>query len=89
MSGGWTSSRPGLTRTDTLWKALGKAAVLSSTYGATKRLILLTTDAPRPGTAGHEALDAVRGVGKPVHDVIVLSDARGAERLSRYANGTR
>ena len=28
VSGGFTSSRPGLKRTDTLWKALGKAAVL-------------------------------------------------------------
>jgi hypothetical protein len=32
VSGGFTSSRPGLKRTDTLWKALGKAAVLQQTH---------------------------------------------------------
>ena len=32
VSGGFTSSRPGLKRTDTLWKALGKAAVLHEAY---------------------------------------------------------
>ena len=28
VSGGFTSNRPGLKRTDTLWKTLGKAAVI-------------------------------------------------------------
>ena len=45
VSGAFTSTRPGLKRTDTLWKALGKALVLSAAE-PDARLLLLTTDAP-------------------------------------------
>ena len=56
VSGGFTSNRPGLKRTDTLWKAIGKAAVIHERK-PTARLVLLTTDAPAPGSAGAHALD--------------------------------
>lgn len=85
VSGGWTSSRPGLERTETLWKALGKAAVLHAT--GDRRLVLLTTNAPRTGSAGAEALDAVTGRTKPVYDVIVLSDPVQVKRLRAIARG--
>ena len=47
-SGAFTSNRPGLKRTDTLWKALGKAAVLTR-RDPDLPLVLLTTDAPAQG----------------------------------------
>jgi site-specific DNA-methyltransferase (adenine-specific) len=84
VSGGFTSSRPGLKRTDTLWKALGKAAVLN--HGSVRRpLVLLTTDAPTAGSAGEAALQVVMGKEKPIRDVIELRRPDDLERLRRYA----
>jgi len=90
VSGGFTSNRPGLRRTDVLWKALGKAAVLHAAH-PTVPLVLLTTDAPVKGSSGAKALAAlVRPRGghdpaKPIHDVIVLGDPGDLERLAAYA----
>lgn len=87
VSGGFTSTRPGLRRTDTLWKALGKAAVL---HEVDKRpLVLLTTDAPAAGSSGAAALDVVTGRGKPIYDVIELLSPEGQARLARYGNARR
>ena len=88
VSGAFTSNRSGLTRTDTLWKALGKAAVLSqSDLGLP--LVLLTTDAPRRGSAGHAALGVVLGADKPVFDVIEILDPGAQARLKGYAERGR
>lgn len=87
VSGAFSSgSRPGLRRTDTLWKALGKAAVLHETHPAIP-LVLLTTNAPEPGSSGDIALQLLLGSGKPVHDVIELLSPDGQERLRAYAEG--
>ena len=86
VSGGFTSNRPGLRRTDTLWKALGKAAVLNSAYPAA-RLVLLTTNAPARNSAGDAALSELRGATKAIRDVIVLSSAQDLQRLRGYARG--
>jgi len=75
------TQRPGLRRTDTLWKALGKAAVLHSAEPEA-RLVLLTTDLPAPNSAGHRALEAVRGPDKPVYDVIEMLDPGDLQRLA-------
>ena len=88
VSGGFTSSRPGLRRTDTLWKALGKAAVLAAGQ-PNLRLILLTTDVPAQNSAGDNALQVVRGKGKPIRDVILLDSPRDLERLRGYALARR
>ena len=85
VSGAFTSTRAGLRRTDTLWKALGKAAVLRSTTRGTYRLILLTTDMPPAPGAGHAALKAVRG--DIYHDAIQMLSVEGQERLRSYAAG--
>ena len=85
VSGAFTSTRAGLRRTDTLWKALGKAAVLRSATRGTYRLILLTTDMPPAPGAGHAALKAVRG--EVYHDAIEMLSAVGQGRLRRYAAG--
>jgi DNA modification methylase len=87
VSGGFTSSRPGLRRTDTLWKSIGKAAVLHA-GGAPAPLILLTTHAPERG-AGARALAAVVGAEreKPIFDVIELTSPVDRQRLARHARG--
>jgi site-specific DNA-methyltransferase (adenine-specific) len=88
VPGGFTSNRPGLRRADTLWKTLGKAAVVHQAYPAS-RLVLLTTDAPPRGSAGHSALSALVGRGRPIHDTIVLGSADDLLTLRRYARGRR
>lgn len=85
VSGGFTSTRAGLKRTDTLWKALGKAAVLHEEHPLLP-LVLLTTDAPTKGSAGDAALRVVLGPGKAIHDVVELLSVEGQERLYRYAS---
>ncbi len=84
VSGAFTSSRAGLRRTDTLWKSLGKAAVLHES-GLGLPLVLLTTDAPARGSAGHQALAVMRGPLRPVFDLVELLDADDQERLHGYA----
>jgi hypothetical protein len=86
VSGSFTSSRSGLARTDTLWKALGKAAVLHAA-GEVRPLVLLTTDLPGKGTAGAKALKAVVGEGQPVRDVLSMFDADDCTKLAAYAVG--
>jgi DNA modification methylase len=80
VCGAFTSTQAGLRRTDTLWKALGKAAVLHES-GVAPPLILLTTDLPVKGSAGARALRVVTGPGRPVLDVIGLLDPAGRDRL--------
>jgi modification methylase len=84
VSGAFTSSRAGLRRTDTLWKALGKAAVLHE-GGVDMTLVLLTTDAPARGSAGQAALNSLRGSELPVFDLIELLNTKDQERLCSYA----
>lgn len=84
VSGAFTSSRAGLRRTDTLWKALGKAAVLHEGRGDLP-LVLLTTDAPARGSAGYSALNVLKGPGRPVFDLIELLNTTDQERLRDYA----
>ena len=83
VSGAFASNRSGLKRTETLWKALGKAAVLHQS--ADLPLVLLTTDAPAAGSSGYAALQAVKGPGRPVFDVVELLDPRDRERLRDLA----
>ena len=68
VSGAFSSTRPGLKRTDTLWKALGKALILS-TVQPNVPLVLITTDLPARASAGDAALQQVTGPGQAVADV--------------------
>ncbi len=86
VSGGFTSNRPGLKRTDTLWKALGKAAVLREIEPKVK-LVLLTTDPPAKGSSGDIALNVLCGPGKPIADVIRMQSAEDQQRLRGLASG--
>ena len=83
VSGAFTTSRPGLRRTDTLWKALGKAAVIRAIRRTP--LILLTTNLPDAGSAGYLALQSSRQV--LYHDAIEMFSLEGQRRLTAYAKG--
>ena len=78
VSGAFTvTQRPGLRRTDTLWKALGKAATLHFAERAAGNsspppLVLLTTNRPARNSSGHKALTATTGIGKPICAVIEM-----------------
>ena len=80
------TQRPGLRRTDTLWKAIGKAAVLHS-LPSKAPLVLLTTDRPAPNSAGQRALDAVTGDDKPIRAVIEMCNPGDLDRLRLFARG--
>jgi site-specific DNA-methyltransferase (adenine-specific) len=78
VAGGFTRHRSGLKRADTLWKAIGKAAVLSA--AGSSPLVVLTTGAPTRGT-GAETLKQVVGPGKPILAVIDLLDPSALAEL--------
>jgi site-specific DNA-methyltransferase (adenine-specific) len=96
MSGAFTSSRPGLMRTDTLWKMLGRANVLKTTHPDT-RLLVLTSHLPRPSSEGDRAMravgpwalfDAVEIFDDPSDDLglAAAGTAAGVQRLRTYAS---
>jgi site-specific DNA-methyltransferase (adenine-specific) len=84
ISGAFTSNRSGLKRAETLWRALGRATVLHQARPELP-LVLLTTDRPNKGSAGHLSLDSVTGPGRPIFDLVELLDPAGHERLRDYA----
>jgi modification methylase len=84
VSGAFTASQPGLRRTDTLWKAIGRASVLHRHLGDVP-LVLLTTDAPAKGSSGQRALRVVSGPKQPVFDLVELLHVPDQERLRAYA----
>lgn len=86
VGGSHTSVRPGLTRTDTVWRHLGRAAAVRGRDGDTP-LLLVTTQLPRPRSEGDTALRAVGP--RVVHDVVDLLDPAAHDRLQAYARGRR
>lgn len=87
VSGGFTSSRGGLLRTETVWKALGRASVLRCHPDAAP-LVLLTSHLPRRKSEGDQALRSTRAAAT-VFDAIELTDPAGYRRLHAYARGQR
>jgi len=83
VTGSFTSTREGLSRTDTLWKSLGRAGVL-----ATRRiapLVLLSSHLPARRSAGDHALHALGP--NVIHDVIGMLVPGDRTRLAAYAEG--
>jgi site-specific DNA-methyltransferase (adenine-specific) len=88
VSGAFTTSRPGLQRTDTIWKMLGRLHVLQAMHDGQNRkdssALVLTSNLPKLGSPGDRAL---RSVGpRVIFDVIELYDPAGLERLRAYAS---
>lgn len=86
VSGSFMGTRAGLCRSDTLWKVLGKAAVLQAGQPDQLRLVLLTTDLPARGTPAEAALRSTRGT--LFYDAVEILSAQGQRRLRKYATGT-
>jgi hypothetical protein len=82
VSGAFTSTRAGLIRTDTMWKTLGRANVLHQS--GVERLVLLTTNLPKPNSAGHRALSVAA---QTYFDAVEMLTVEGRARLALYANG--
>jgi DNA modification methylase len=79
-----TSRRAGLTRAETVWRTLGRAAALRGRLSSDERVVVLTTCLPE-GPGGDAAL---RSAGPAVvFDVIDVLSTEGLDRLSRYATG--
>lgn len=87
VAGSFTSHRPGLKRAEALWKAVGRAAVLHEVRGTP--VVLLTTEAPAPGSAGAEALRQVTGPKRPIHTVIPILEESGLAELRALFEGKR
>ena len=90
FSGAFTTTSTGLRRADTLWRALGKAAVIHAAWPEVP-LVLLTTAAPAHGSAGDRAWRSLGEAAPPggigaVYDVIELGSPEGEARLCRYAS---
>ncbi len=101
VSGAFTvTQRPGLRRTDTLWKALGKAATLhfaEQMHSANDEagshppppLVLLTTNRPARNSNGHRALAAMTGPGRPIFTVVEMHNDQDSTLLAELARGSR
>ena len=85
VSGGFTSGRAGLRRTDTVWKALGRAALcLPREPGQPKvNYVLLTTHLPPKGSAGWKAIVEAQRSGL-IFDAIDMLSSEGREQVRRY-----
>lgn len=86
VCGAFTSNRPGLRRSEVLWKALGKAAVLHEVAPQTP-LVLLTPETPPAGSAADLALSAVCGPGKPIAAVVRMMSEDDQHRLRSLVEG--
>jgi site-specific DNA-methyltransferase (adenine-specific) len=90
---GFSNGNPGLRRTDTFWRALGKASALAALTaliaGDDPRYVLFTIDLPPAKTPAGRALAAVQSPspGRTVTDVVRLLDPGDVARLRIHAAG--
>lgn len=91
VTGAFTTMRGGLSRTDTVWKSLGRAHVIQNTVnasGARKTpLVFLTSDLPKRGSEGDMALHAAGP--RAFSDAIDMLAVADRARLAEYAAGGR
>ena len=85
VSGAFTTTRAGLRRTDTVWKALGRANVLRRCRPDVP-LVLLTSHLPEPRSGGDIALHAA-GPDAFFDAIEMLSDSGTPSRLRAYGTG--
>lgn len=93
VSGSLGTVRGGLRRAEVLWRVLGKAAVVHAADPDTP-FVLLTTEAPAPGSAGERAWRALQTPERPgapgaVYDVLELGAAQSPSKLRKYARSGR
>jgi DNA modification methylase len=85
VAGSNSSYRGGMTKTETVWRTLGRAHVMAANQVGP--LIVLTAQLPRPGSEGERALRATGPSG--FYDAIDLFDKAARRRLTGYATGTK
>lgn len=85
VSGAFTVTRTGLFRTESVWRAIGRAHVLHAKDHTP--VVHLTSDLPRRGSEADLALRAA-GPGT-LADVVDLTDDAAVQRLRAYAKGGR
>jgi DNA modification methylase len=84
VSGAFTSHRGGLSRTDTVWKSLGRASALKGARGEIP-LVLLTSHLPKRPSEGDTAL---RAAGPDAFfDAMEMLSEDSLQRLAKYAGG--
>jgi len=83
VAGTNSAFRGGMTKTDTVWRTLGRAHVMAA--GGVAPLVILTPQLPRAGSEGDKALRATGPGG--FFDAIDLFSAAGHKRLATYAGG--
>ncbi len=84
VAGGFTTSRPGLQRADTLWRSIGKAAVLQALEPGA-RLVVLSAALPPRQSSSRQALAAVTGADGPIRAVIELGAPDAVAELAALA----
>jgi site-specific DNA-methyltransferase (adenine-specific) len=83
VAGANSSYRGGMAKSETVWRALGRAYVMAASGAGP--LVVLTTQLPRVGTEADRALRAPGPGG--LFDVVDLLSAQARERLTAYAAG--
>jgi site-specific DNA-methyltransferase (adenine-specific) len=83
VAGTWSGHRPGLKRSDVLWKLIAKAAILHA--AGCEPFVVLTAGIPGPGGPAAEALKQVVGPTKPIRGVIDVTSETAPEALSTLA----
>jgi site-specific DNA-methyltransferase (adenine-specific) len=81
LAGAFTTTGSGLLRTESVFRAIGRASVLAR--GGRSPVVILTSHRPRPGSEGDRALRAVGPT--VVFDVVELLSEDGPRRLAHYA----
>jgi DNA modification methylase len=83
VAGPNSAYRGGMARSETVWRALGRAHVLAA--GGHAPFVVLTTQLPRAGTEADRALRAPGPGG--IFDAVDLLSADARKRLATYAKG--
>jgi site-specific DNA-methyltransferase (adenine-specific) len=83
VAGPNSAYRGGMARSETVWRALGRAHVLAA--GGHAPFVVLTTQLPRPGSEADRALRAPGPGG--IFDAVDLLSAPARGRLEAYARG--
>jgi site-specific DNA-methyltransferase (adenine-specific) len=83
VAGPNSAYRGGMSRSETVWRALGRAHVMAATEHAP--FVILTTQLPRAGTEADRALRAPGPGG--IFDAVDLLSPAARKRLAAYAGG--
>jgi hypothetical protein len=83
IAGPNSAYRGGMARSETVWRALGRAHVVAA--GGHAPFVVLTTQLPRPGTEADKALRAPGPGG--MFDAVDLLSTEARARLAAYAGG--